>query len=197
MKNWIGQLLRIANSHPVNKTRFYAMKSRILHRFGKIDDVPFDIQFIHGKKCCACGGTGNIEEYCGDYDNKCTCDRCGGNGWWKDPVWVPLRRWTIGFLLFHEPISRTLKAPELQPNIVGYVEHQHFRFKSVWRATFILALLFDWRFAWYLFVDLMPFHFRRSLWRIRTFRARRKIVVPVQKSVVKATFVNQDEEMPF
>ena len=54
----IGRLLHIANSYPeaVDKKRFYAMKDRILRRYGRRDG--FDIQHVAGKKCWSCDGTG-------------------------------------------------------------------------------------------------------------------------------------------
>lgn len=140
----IARLLHIANSAPPaskqHRERFYAMKQRILRWFGTEDG--FDVQVIEGKRCWSCEGTGGLYEPYG-------CYKCGGDGWFKPPVWIILKRWKFGGYTFHEPIERLHKSPDIKshgrPLIVGYVEHASYRWKDINRARFILALLFDWR----------------------------------------------------
>lgn len=144
----IARLLHIANSCPPanrnRKERFYAMKQRILQRFGTEDG--HDIQYIPGKICFSCEGTGGLYEPHG-------CWKCDGDGWFKSTVWVVLKRWKLGKYTFHEPIKRHYRKPEEasshdRPMIEGYVEHASYSWKQVRRSQFILAMLFDWTLLW-------------------------------------------------
>ena len=136
----IARLLHIANSAPhrskMRRDRFYAMKSRILHRFGTADGI--DKQYILGKVCYGCGGSD--EEY---------CDRCDSSGWWNPPRIVTLRRWRLGKFIFHEPIDCEYRKPLSHEVFViyGFVQHESYPLRSVRRSTLILGLLFDWRVA--------------------------------------------------
>lgn len=149
----IGKLLHIANSYPsaIDKERFYAMKSRILQRWGTPDGR--DIQHIEGKQCWTCYGSGiyvGIYWISGD-EWQDTCNRCFGSGWFKSPVWVVLERYRIGNFVFHQPTDRLYKAPEsLEPTnqIEGYIEHRDYGWrKPIW-AAIVLGLIFDWKLAW-------------------------------------------------
>jgi len=143
----IARLLHIANSQPpaskAKRERFYAMKKRILRWFGTEDG--HDLQFIEGKKCWSCEGTGGLYEPHG-------CYKCGGDGWWKSPVWILLKRWKFGGYTFHEPMQRFYRKPDThshaKPIIEGYIEHASYPWEKVQRARFILALMFDWRLLW-------------------------------------------------
>lgn len=140
----IARWLHIANSAPpagkLHRDRFYAMKQRILRWFGTEDG--HDLQYIAGKQCWSCEGTGGLYKPHG-------CYKCGGDGWFKPPAWVLLKRWKFGGYTFHEPIRRLLKKPDTNSHdrelIVGYVKHTSYPWKDIHRARFILALLFDWR----------------------------------------------------
>ena len=142
----IARLLHIANSCPPagksHRERFYTMKQRILRWFGTEDG--HDLQFIDGKQCWSCEGTGGLYEPHG-------CWKCGGDGWFKSPVWVVLKRWKFGQYTFHEPIQRLHKKPDIivdRPTIKGYVEHASYPMKDIHRAHFVLYLMFDWRLLW-------------------------------------------------
>lgn len=143
----IDRLLHIANSCPPTnrryRERFYLMKQRILHVFGKDDGL--DLQHIPGKKCWNCGGTVAFDD---PYD----CWKCDGSGWYKSPVWILLRRWKLGEYTFHEPIRRLYHKPDTsshdRPVINDYIKHPSYPLKDVNRARFILSLLFDWRLLW-------------------------------------------------
>lgn len=158
----IARLLHIANSSPpppgFRRERFYKMKQRILRWFGTEDG--HDLQFIEGKTCWSCYGTG---EHYAPHD----CYKCGGDGWFKPPVWILLKRWKFGEYTFHEPIQRLYRKPDLhsyhKPLIEGYVEHASYPWKDIHRARLILALLFDWRLLWS----------ETSNWRIHLALARK------------------------
>ena len=74
-KTILSWLLHNANREGRNE-HFYEIKNRILAKYGKL--VCYDVQFIEGKKCHSCGGTGI---YTGYYSND-DCYHCF-NGWYK------------------------------------------------------------------------------------------------------------------
>lgn len=164
----IAKLLHIANSSPpgnrAEREQFYAMKQRILHRFGNPDHN--DIQYIPGKKCWSCGGTGIWRHtYSGDEDY---CWKCDGSGWFKQPVWVTLQRWRLGRFVFHEPIERRYSQPLGRAvKIEGYVEHKAYAYRQVRRSMIILGLMFDWSVARPEIADWL-----RSLWVTRMWSKR-------------------------
>lgn len=147
MKGSLGALLHIANSYPgaVNKKRFYAMKTRILERFGKRDG--FDIQHIKGKDCWTCEGSGvyvGYHFYSGD-EWRDTCNRCWGTGWYKQPVWVRLERFDLGGFVFHTPRERLYEEPEGEhTTMTGYVKHANYGYRKPEWACFLLGIFFDW-----------------------------------------------------
>ncbi len=143
----LARLLHIANSSPLDKERFYAMKSRILHRFASKDGT--DLQELPGKPCWSCDGTGIFTHiYSGDEDE---CHKCYGDGWFKRPCYVTLQRWRMGRFVFHEPIDRCWGRPPVglkqTKTIKGYVEHRRYSYRQVRWATLLLALCFDWPLA--------------------------------------------------
>lgn len=180
----IARLLHIANSCPpaskARRDRFYAMKSRILNWFGTEDG--YDLQYIEGKRCWSCEGTGGLYEPHG-------CWKCGGDGWFKPPVWILLKRWKFGGYSFHEPLQRYYRKPEMhehaKPMIVGYVEHVSYPWEKVQRARFILALLFDWKLLWS----------ETDNWSIRRWWIRRAMSRRCQQ--VRNTILEQDHDIPF
>lgn len=195
----IARLLHIANTSPPAdkkcKERFYAMKQRILRRFGAEDG--HDIQHIPGKKCWSCDGTG---EYYEPHD----CHKCDGTGWFKSPVWVLLKRWKFGRYTFHEPIKRHYRKPDDdlhdRPIIKGYVEHASYSLKKTYRARLILALLFDWQLLWMMSdnwwirkVISRKCHIcKRRLWTTKRWQCSTCQVLSDTK-----TFLEQDDETPF
>jgi len=138
----IGRLLHIANSYPnaVDKERFYAMKERILKRYGEPDGS--DVQHIPGKECWSCGGTGVLWEPGG-------CYKCMGDGWFKRPVWIVLNRFRLGRFTFHVPRERSYEEPI--PNvtrITGYVTHPDYGYRKTEWACIALGLIFDRSLGW-------------------------------------------------
>lgn len=143
----LSLLLHIANSSPIDKELFYAMKTRILQRFARDDGL--DLQVLPGKHCWGCDGSGlYYHTYSGDADE---CYRCGGSGWYRWPTYVTLRRWRLGPRVFHQPIDRCYGTmpiglvPKVQ--IEGYVTHRRYSFRAVRWSTLTLGLIFDRRLA--------------------------------------------------
>jgi hypothetical protein len=145
----LGRLLHIANTAPADRERFYAMKDRILKRFGRCGDLV--LQAIPGKDCWTCDGTGLFEHYSGDKEY---CQRCCGTGWFKHPVYVTLEEWTIAKYKFLRPIQRSPRVPtwfqelldsgnETAPSIEGYVTHTFYPHRKIRRATLLLSVVFD------------------------------------------------------
>lgn len=132
---------------------FYRIKNRILSKYGK--PVDFDVQFIEGKKCHSCGGTGTHDFY--GYDGRVykteACYHCYF-GWYKRPSWVLLQRLQFGKYIFHKPIDRANgKANPFAGQsgintevIEGYIDHTRTKFGK--DALVILFLLYDWKGFW-------------------------------------------------
>lgn len=195
----IDRLLHIANSCPPadkkNRERFYAMKQRILRWFGTEDG--YDLQHIPGKMCWSCEGTGGLYEPHG-------CYKCDGDGWFKAPVWVLLKRWKFGRYSFHEPIQRLYQKPDTnshaRPIISGYIEHVSYPWKDIHRARFILSLLFDWRLLWSetdnwwirKVISRKCHTCKRRLWSTNKWQCSTCQVLSDAK-----TFLAQDNEVPF
>jgi hypothetical protein len=134
----IGRLLHITNTFPeqFGKKDFYEVKARILERYGKPDGL-YDIQHIPGKPCWSCEGTGGLYEPGG-------CYKCWGDGWYKRPFWVPLKRYHLGRYVFHRPEERSYERPE--PGVTkihGYIKHPHYSRRKIQIAGLILFAMFD------------------------------------------------------
>lgn len=142
----LAKLLHIANSDPPSneclKKRFYDMKNRILHRWGKPDGS--DLQAFKGKPCWSCEGTGGLYEPHG-------CYKCDGTGWYKSPRIVQLKRWKFGGYVFHEPGLVIWREAKQSDNIKfhGRVEHTFYRVRTVLMARILLGLIYDRGFAWH------------------------------------------------
>lgn len=150
----LARLLHIANTSPANPVEFYAMKARILQRFGRRSALV--LQTFPAKPCWGCEGSGVwYHSFSGDPDE---CSRCGGTGNYCDPLYVTLQRWRLGKFTFYEPIDRenirphwfteALKTGEVVPSIEGRVTHARYSFRAVRRSTILLGLFFSWRLAW-------------------------------------------------
>ncbi len=165
MKRLLGKLLHMANSSPPwgqSKVMFYAMKERILARYGTPDG--YDVQHIPGKICFGCDGTGQFEHMSGDQDY---CYRCGGNGWYKSPVWVALARHRLGNYVFHTPKERWYQEPKPNAtNIEGYVQHKFYRGLQPEVAMLWLALIFDRKLWWR---EINEHHYCRWQWKPMLF----------------------------
>ncbi len=156
----LSNLLHRANREHYCSPEFYAIKNRLLLKFGK--HTGYDVQFIEGKKCHTCNGTGIYIGYYGRQYND-TCYHCY-NGWYKRPTWNILERVQFGKYTFHKPYQRAYKKPDILigAQIEGYISHQRAKYGAL--CTSILFLLFEkgyikrwykgagigWRVYWWL-----------------------------------------------
>jgi hypothetical protein len=171
LRRILGKLLHVANSDPPSerelKSRFYAVKQRILLRFGELRG--HDQQYIEGKYCFSCEGTGGLYTDGG-------CYRCDGSGWWKPPVVVRLERWRLDRFTFHRPIARVCRKKKTGEtfSIEGYVEHASYRLQQVDRAQLLLGIVYDWKLARYAAGRLMNrWRIARLIRRLKTLISRR------------------------
>lgn len=139
----LSKVLQVANSWPnaSSQDEFYAMKRRILERFGT--PCGIDIQSLDGKICHSCEGSGTFYHYSGDSDY---CYRCDGSGWYKPPSYVELQRVQIGKVVFHSPLKRVYHHGDKhvpRASINGYIEHRSHNPDLVLWAHLMLGLLFD------------------------------------------------------
>lgn len=138
LKRLTSWLLYYANSDPPPMARqeFYALKTRLLQRYGMADGT--DIQWIV-KHCWNCEARGRKDPYCW---------KCGGSGVYEQ-FWVVLVRWNLGGRVFHVPGPRRHGKPpvEYAVNIHGYVQHA-WHGKVSREAQLWLALLFDRPLFW-------------------------------------------------
>jgi hypothetical protein len=139
----VSRLLWLANSGPpiARTEQFYALKDRILRRWGTRDG--HDWQHII-KECYGCDGRGESRE-CPER----ACRRCGGSGVY-DHFFVKLERWDLAGRTFHRPAEKTWKRPSEPVAIVGRVRHADVG-RAGNEAALWLALLLDRR----LFAALM------------------------------------------
>lgn len=131
--------------------RFYAIKTKILQKYAQADGS--DIQYIHGKSCYSCGGTGVYKRY--DNYGQPDHDACWNcyNGWYKRPKWVVLRRYKFGKYIFHQPVSTHYSQESIPPEmkiahgiIDGYVEHKYSKWSKTCRM--ILFWMYDFKYWW-------------------------------------------------
>lgn len=137
----ISWLLHHANRKH-KSPEFYVIKNRILKKYGK--HRCYDVQFIEGKKCYSCNGSGLFWVYYrGEYD---TCWHCH-NGWYKRPVWNVLSRVEFGKYSFHQPFARSYTKPENSIGIIeGYIEHNKSNYSDF--AGFVLFQIYDFKGYW-------------------------------------------------
>ena len=165
----LSNLLHYAN-RTVQSENFYRIKNQILIRHGKI--VGYDVQFIDGKKCYTCGGTGIYVGYnYSGYQFSDACRRCLG-GWYRLPVWNVLAKLRFGKFTFHQPKKRCYSEMEVSEYLTenqglahsvfdGYIDHRRPPYGD-W-AVLILFLLYrrelpdgfgfglGWRANWWRF----------------------------------------------
>lgn len=147
----LAPVLGAANASPPmpGTEGFYAIKDRILNRWGTRDGE--DAQRIE-KKCWDCGGDGRSA-----WDDG-PCYRCDGDGIF-DVVYYRLERWRLGGRVFHRPAGRmtfleykaAITADGARAPIRGRVEHRRPKGWRAREAALWLALIYDRR----LFVRLM------------------------------------------
>jgi len=122
----LGYVLHLANAAPPSfgKDDFYALKDRLLRRFGE-QCVGHDWQHIT-KKCWTCYGDG--------------CHRCGDGIY--DEFWTQLERWVLGDERFHRPVQRFARDPGRPVTIDGYVRHANVDHRTAAEARLWLYLFF-------------------------------------------------------
>lgn len=133
-------LLHYANRE-TKHVNFYKVKNKLLQKYG--EHIGYDIQFIEGKKCWSCDGTGLYSKY--DYYTKSFykewCWNCH-EGWYKRPTWNILQRLKFGKYTFHQPFKRVYEKPEIEtPIIEGYIDHNRTKYGGL--AVFILCLIYE------------------------------------------------------
>jgi hypothetical protein len=164
LQNWVdvlSWLLHHANRLGRNEY-FYQIKNKILAKYGI--HVCYDVQFIEGKKCNSCRGTGIHHYYNweGEIYDTDFCWHCH-NGWYKRPTWNILARVKFGKYEFHQPYQRVYEKPDNGIQIIdGYIDHTKSKYSKL--ALNILFIIYDkgfikrlykeagigWRFKWYL-----------------------------------------------
>ena len=134
----LSWLLHHANREGRNE-HFYKIKNRILSKYAH--HVCYDVQFIEGKKCYSCDGTGVYKKSTFQFGNfgidECDCWNCV-EGWYKRPVWNILEKVQFGKYYFHQPFKKSFVKPEISvKNIEGYITHNRSKF-----GVFALVILF-------------------------------------------------------
>lgn len=144
--------------HHANRYRkcehFYDIKGKILEKYATLIDYHY--QFIAGKKCHTCGGSGIYTSYSWHTNRPYhdTCRNCWG-GWYIPNKWNVLAVYQFGKYRFHKPTGTQYKKPECQESqiIDGYVNHEPSSYSYVCRM--LIYLLFDlkgykkrWVFGW-------------------------------------------------
>lgn len=160
---WLRPLsvfLHLANREGKDE-HFYKIKNKILKRYAS--HIGYDVQYIEGKGCFTCGGTGIYKRYSYQFGMKgfeeVPCYNCD-NGWYKKPCWNILERVKFGDFIFHQPSRRTYEKPDITAQIYGYINHE--KSKYGWFAKSVLFVLFEkgylkryyknvigWRVCWY------------------------------------------------
>lgn len=192
----LAWLLHRANRQ-TKSAEFYKIKNMILRRYATF--IGYDIQFIEGKKCFACDGTGN---YVYDYDDfleeECitVCNRCY-KGWYKRPTWNILSRFKFGDYIFHQPFERAYKAPDIsQPFIKGYIEHNPARYGAL--ALQILFLLYRKGYhKTYLIRNYNECLFRWYRWKKRSTMRITQLINHYKIKLNQHPNPQQDDDLPF
>ena len=171
----LSWLLHHANRLGKNE-RFYLIKNKLLSKYGT--HIQYDIQFIDGKQCFACGGTGRYYNYNNeDYEDCFSCT----SGWYKRPVWNILAKIQFGKYQFHQPYKRAYQRPDIQiPLIEGYITHNKSKCSKL--ALTMLLLLYDKTYL-------------KRMWKSKTCKFFNEI------AYLKKNFENKikgvDDDLPF
>lgn len=129
---------------------FYMIKNKILAQYGT--HLCYDVQFIEGKKCFTCDGTGTYWDYCyqDEEDKEESCWRCD-DGWFKSPTWNILAKIQFGKYTFHQPYKRVYSKPDITiPLIEGYISHTPAKFAPL--AKFILFAIYKPKYCFIKYV---------------------------------------------
>lgn len=123
---------------------YYKIKNVVLAKYGT--HIGYDVQFIEGKKCHSCDGSGVYTSY-RYWSGRVTpfhdtCYNCF-RGWYKRPVWNILAKIKLGKFSFHQPYQKVYENPtgKGSPIIEGYIEHN--RGKHGKMALHILYLCYE------------------------------------------------------
>ena len=126
---------------------FYAIKSKILQKYGK--NAGYDVQYFKGIKCNSCSGRGAHPKYSwttGKIYDWADCYHCWG-GWYRPAKYVLLERFQLGKYIFHQPKSTHYSNDKIEVPITcrieGFVEHKHSKYGD--NALTILYILFDFK----------------------------------------------------
>lgn len=179
--NILSWLLHHANRKH-KSPEFYAIKTRILKKYGT--HRCYDVQFIEGKKCYSCTGTGMHSKY-DVYLHKWYEEECWNchSGWFKRPVWNILSKVEFGKYTFHQPYQRSYSKPANDIGIIdGYIEHNESKYSDF--AAFILFQIYDFNGYWRRYYQSiygfrvmwwLPRNWLRNAIYIRKFGIRRVI----------------------
>ena len=196
-KKILSWLLHRANRQ-TKSAEFYKIKNRILRRYATF--IGYDVQFIEGKKCFACDGTGNYVYYVDDdFEEEeyiTECKRCH-KGWYKRPTWNILSRFKFGGYIFHQPFERAYKAPEIsQPFIKGYIEHIPARYGAF--ALQILFLLYrKGYYKTYLIRSYNECLFRWYRWKKRITMRITQLINHYKIKLNQHPNTFEDDDLPF
>lgn len=145
----LGYLMHLANREGKN-IHWYQLKDKLCKKYGL--DNGQDIQYLEGKKCSSCDGTGIYKKYTHYGCRREYCWHCT-DGWYKKPTYVILERTKVGSYIFHRPKERIERLEvfdkfDLQENvtITGYIHHK--KHKNGWLAMAVLFMIFDWKVYW-------------------------------------------------
>lgn len=133
----LAWLLGLANAHPPLGCRreFYALKERLLARWGRV--VGVDVQHL-------------IDECYGWGFNGCTYNRyckCDGSGVFRER-WVLLVRCEMGGRIFHSRPRPFVSTPRPMATIRGRILHRRVSAHAATEAQLWLALVFDRPLFW-------------------------------------------------
>jgi hypothetical protein len=210
INNILPWLLHQANRES-KEPQFYAIKKRILEKYGEHDG--YDLQTIPGKRCWSCKGTGIYEHWRGNE----WCYHCCGNGWYKDPLWNILERVKFGHYTFHQPHLTVHNKPDglVKSIIEGYIIKP--RAKHGEFALFVLFMLYDrknlsaflrkyayWSYRWYWPKNWLrtathlaiygkgnlKSEFSLLIWKLRN-------KLGIQKKAVKSQLYTETDDLPF
>lgn len=134
----LSWLLHYANQNGKDE-HLYKTKNQLLAKYGR--HICYEVQFIEGKKCRSCGGTGKYVRYgyYGKFVNPCY--NCY-NGWYKRPEWNILALVSFGNYEFHQPFMRVYEDPQSKcKTFEGYVERHPTLLTGL--AVTILFLMYE------------------------------------------------------
>lgn len=190
---------------------FYRIKNKILAKYGK--HICYDVQFIEGKKCHSCGGTGIYSKVYDNYGFVSDVNYCYNcyNGWYKRPTWNILAKVKFGKYEFHQPYQRVYNKPDNSIQIInGYIEHAQSKYSKF--ALNILFLIYDkgfikrwyketgngWRFKWYLPKNWIAniIHFIKHGFKAYPIRHTIEAIKMMNQRTIFSKFETSDE-LPF